>query len=207
MTGLSEDASPTGSESHDKPAARGHEPFPERAESCSASSPARAADASGDACGGASGRGARQHGQPRHKPQPQGLDQPEPDHGQGHGHRRMAGELDNPAPSLLDGFPGEQPGHGRASPARADGEWGPASSQQPALDLVIPGQGVDQHHQTSAAAVLMPARSQRVPNGAIIQHGTVLCATRLYSEGVRIFSVAQVGLTINRPLTGVIIHL
>ena len=199
MTGLSEDASPTGSESHDKPAARGHGPRQERAEWGSASSPARAADASGDA----SGRGARQHGQPRHEPQPQGLDQPEPDHGQGHGHRRMAGELDKPAPSLLDGFPGEQPGHGRASPARADGERGPASSQQPALDLVIrPGQGVDQHHQTSAAAVLMPARSQRVPNGAIIQHGTVLCATRLYSEGVRIFSVAQVGLTINRPPTG-----
>ena len=51
----------------------------------------------------------------------------------------------------------------------------------------------------------MPARSQRMPNGAIIQHGTVLCATRLYSEGVRIFSVAQVGLTMlllrcNSPL-------
>ena len=203
MTGLLKDTSSTGSEPHVKPAAHGHGAFPDRAEWGSASSPAWAADASGDACGGAPGRGARQHGQPRHEPQPQGLDQPEPDHGQGHGHRRMAGELDKPAPSLLDGFPGEQPGHGRASPARADGERGPASSQQPALDLVIrPGQGVDQHHQTSAAAVLMPARSQRVPNGAIIQHGTVLCATRLYSEGVRIFSVAQVGLTINRPPTG-----
>ena len=353
MTRLPEETSPTGSEPHNKPAAHGHGAFPDRAEWGSASSPAWAADASGGACGGAPGRGARQHGRPRHGPQPQGLDQPEPDHGQGHGGRRMAGELAKPAPSLLDGFPaatasclpdadvksltpstatdgttthqpakfggdmrqiyvktssgktitlqvtrqtsietikrqiqdqegipaqeqrlsfagkqlengrtlsfykiwersasprgrhhlptfdlfhpgnggedllsaqdndvlahhaerrparttpaspGEQPGYGRASSARADGEWAPASSQQSAL-APEPGPGVDhdphhqtshhddQHHQTSAAAALVPVRGQRVPNGTIIQRGTVLCATRLYSEGVRIFSIAQV---------------